>query len=118
MTILLKNGQLHEVNYHSAPNAWGKTWQLYIDSGILPGSFGEALLRNDLVGAVRFADHININLIPEHVMWLFSNAPANCWGSVEKVNNWIMKKRVENDPHRSAACGIAWDLARTNLQDG
>ena len=64
-------------------------FQRYVEFRISPGSFLTAVLCNDLKGAVGSADSTNINLIPEYVSFLYNNAPSTCWGSVEKVQNWL-----------------------------
>jgi hypothetical protein len=80
-----------ETDYASAPNGFGDTWKRYIEHGIQPGSFGAALVKNDLVGAVGSADPDNIKLIPSHMMWLWNNAPMHCWGSEEAYNQWVAR---------------------------
>ena len=75
--------------YSEAPNDWGDVWQRYVEHRISPGSFGEALLCNDLKMAVMCADHININLIGEHVAWMLNNLPHTCWGSQDKYERWV-----------------------------
>lgn len=76
------------IDYSTAPNNFGDTWQYYMERGISPGSFGEALLCNDLVDAVHRADWINKDLIPQHVMWLWDNLPYEAWGSKEAYEKW------------------------------
>jgi hypothetical protein len=61
----------------------------YIERGIPPGSFLEAVLSNDLKGAVGRADHINRERIGDYVRFLYNDAPAGCWGSPEAVSDWI-----------------------------
>jgi hypothetical protein len=77
-----------DINYESAPNNFGDSWQRYVEHGIPPGSFGEALLCNRLREAFGCADHININLIPQHVQWLWDNLPFEAWGSDEAFQAW------------------------------
>lgn len=62
---------------------------LYIHKGILPGSFLQAVLRNDLQDACARADDINRRYLWNIVAWLYNHAPANCWGSPEKVAAWV-----------------------------
>ena len=61
---------------------------LWVNKGILPGSFGTALLLNSLSGAVMAADARNRIRIPEWVEWCYWNLPSSCWGSEEKVLAW------------------------------
>ncbi|CAB4131477.1 hypothetical protein UFOVP276_218 [uncultured Caudovirales phage] len=64
----------------------------YIDHHILPGSFLEAVLSNDLKEACSRADSTNIRLLPVYVAYLWNYAPARCWGSPEKVEEWLSRK--------------------------
>ena len=60
----------------------------WITLGIRPGSFGMACLENKLVQAFSHADEINTERMLDWATWLYGYAPADCWGSPEKVNAW------------------------------
>ena len=60
----------------------------YIVSGTLPNPFLRAILCNDLRETYFRADHNNIKLIYEWVTWWWGNAPAQCWGSSDKMRGW------------------------------
>ena len=60
----------------------------YIQNGILPGSFLEAVLSNNLRDAVARADDINRDALPDYVRFLYNHAPSFCWGSPEAVEEW------------------------------
>ena len=77
------------IDYDDAPNGWGPVWKRYVEHRLNPGSFGAALLCNDLVMAVMCADHINIGLIGEHVSWMINNLPPESYGSLEKYERWV-----------------------------
>lgn len=66
----------------------GDSMHLWVNKGILPGSFGTALLMNNLTGVVKAADAYNRARIVEWVEWCYWNLPSNCWGSEEKVLAW------------------------------
>ena len=61
----------------------------YVKDKIPTGGFLEAVLSNDLVGAVGRADSINIQRIPEIVKYIYNNLPSNCWGDSETVSKWL-----------------------------
>lgn len=67
---------------------------LWIEKGIYPGSFGTAVIENDLKGAVGRADNINRECLHSIVAWFYNYAPAGCWGSVENVKDWEEKRRA------------------------
>ena len=63
-------------------------FKLWIEHAISPGSFGMAVLSNDLTNAINFADSINKWHLNGIVSWLFYYAPSECWGSPDCVKNW------------------------------
>lgn len=60
--------------------------KMYIDHGIMPGSFLAAVLTNDLFGAMGFADSYNRATIFQITSYIYNNLPSDSWGSVEKVS--------------------------------
>ena len=54
-----------------------------------PGDFLMAVLRNNLREAIERADDENIDHLPAYMALLYNEAPSQCWGSKEKVNNWL-----------------------------
>jgi len=67
----------------------------YVEHGIEPGSFLKAVLCNDLVDACGRADVYNRRKLFEYVEWLYNEAPADCWGSEEKVLKWTRSREGE-----------------------
>jgi len=57
------------------------------------GSFLTAILCNDLRQACNKADETNKHLIWEYVYFLFNHAPMGCWGSEERVAEWLESGR-------------------------
>ena len=60
----------------------------WITDGIKPGSFLHAVLRNDLIDAVNFADEENRPLLREYTLFLYNYAPMGCWGAEHRVRHW------------------------------
>lgn len=61
----------------------------HIEAGEDPWDpFFDALLGNDLNGAVLSADDENLVALPHIVGWLYNYAPSECMGSIEKVREW------------------------------
>ena len=61
----------------------------YIVEGVPTGGFLHAILSNDLKRACNAADEANQLAIYDYVFFLHNNAPAACWGSPERVANWM-----------------------------
>lgn len=65
--------------------------QRWIEHGIPGGGFLDAVLRNDLSGAVGRADSRALENIPHIVAYLYNDCPSGCWGSDERVKMWAAK---------------------------
>lgn len=63
--------------------------QRYIENRIEPGSFLKAVLCNDLMEAMGWADDINRHRVFGICMWLYNYAPPACYGSPENVRAWL-----------------------------
>jgi hypothetical protein len=63
----------------------------YIEHGIIPGRFLQAVICNDLQAACGQADDINIYLLPAYVGYFYNHAPAKCWGSPKIMKAWNKK---------------------------
>ena len=75
-------------DYH-IPRRMGPAIVNYIDNHIMPGSFLQAVFKNDLFDAVGRADWENIDDLVAYVSYLYNEAPSPCWGSPEKVKEWV-----------------------------
>lgn len=64
----------------------------YVERRIPTGDFLYAVLTNNLFEAYSRADQSNTNAMKEIVIYIYNYIPAICWGSVEKVNNWLNHK--------------------------
>lgn len=53
------------------------------------GGFLQAVLENDLFGAVARADFVNRGLIPDIVAYIYTELPSICWGSPKAVKDWL-----------------------------
>ena len=68
--------------------------QRYIEHGVIPGDFLQAVISNDLKESFGKADIHNRERMFDIVSWFYNNAPAECWGSKEKMIAWseMMRK--------------------------
>lgn len=60
----------------------------WIQYAIVPGSFLQAIIKNDLSDAVGQADDENLKNLPAYVGYFYNEAPSQCWGSVDKFEEW------------------------------
>lgn len=78
-----------DFHYEILPEHMREGMKLYLEHGIEPGSFGVAVLCNDLVGAFGAADRINTSFMEDWARWLYNHCPSSARGSTEQVRRWI-----------------------------
>ena len=61
----------------------------YVQQRVPTGSFLQAVLSNDLRGALGQADEDNRRDLFEIVAYCYNEIPGVCWGSPEKVDQWL-----------------------------
>ena len=84
---------LSDIDYESAPNNLGGGFQRYVEQGIEPGSFMQAVLENNLRESFGRADIHNRLALFSIVSWCYNNLPNTCWGSPERVKTWMEERR-------------------------
>jgi hypothetical protein len=86
---------MSEINYSILPEHMREGMERYIEHGIRPGDFLYLILCNDFVHALCHADSINTARIVDYAQFLYLELPAVCWGSREKVENWMNAHRPD-----------------------
>lgn len=73
-------------------------FKLWIEQAIPPGSYGQAVLSNDLKAACAKADIVNRHHIFSTVSWLWNYAPSGSWGCIDAVSTWkgLLSYNTEN----------------------
>lgn len=79
------------IDYSMLPEHMRESTKLYIEKGIMPGSFLEAVMSNNLVEAFERADPINRSAMYQWAKFLYNEAPAGCWGFNQRVYQWVQK---------------------------
>ena len=77
-----------DINYDKLPEHMQAGARGYIESGGYIGGFLTALFSNNLVKTYGKADGDNKEAMSVWVDFLYWEAPAPCWGSIEKVTKW------------------------------
>lgn len=88
------SGRIEE-HIHLLPEHIRDSMRLYVFEKLEPGGFLTAILANDLKGAVMRADSINKMSIPQYVEFCTWALPMACWGSYEKVSQWLKPEEAE-----------------------
>jgi len=91
-----------QIDYSILPEHMQGGMQRYIEQGINPGDFLYLILCNDFVHALGHADMINTARIVDYAKFLYLEVPTACWGSREKVDNWIAahEERRKNESNQ------------------
>ena len=77
-----------KIQYGLLPEHDREGARLYVEEGILPGSFLSACFANELVEALGCADEKNRFAIFDICSWLYNEVPLACRGSREKMKKW------------------------------
>lgn len=83
------------INYDQLPQHIRGSMRRYIESGIEPGGFLMAVLCNDLMGAMGKADDVNRERLWDICGFLYNEAPATCFGSIEAFLSWVDRGGME-----------------------
>uniref|UniRef100_A0A6H1ZC41 Uncharacterized protein n=1 Tax=viral metagenome TaxID=1070528 RepID=A0A6H1ZC41_9ZZZZ len=69
----------------------------YVENRGPVGDFLRAVLENNLVLSFGYADDDNRRDLQEIVRYVYNEFPADCWGSCEKVNNWLNQPQKQKE---------------------
>lgn len=64
----------------------------YLVDRVQPGDFLSSIITNDLKSACHYADANNMWLIPVYVAFFYNQAPSTCWGSKERMEQWLSER--------------------------
>ena len=82
------------ISYSGLPSALQYGMRLYLERGILPGSFLVAVIRNDFMQATLRADATNQPLLRSIALWFSNHAPRESYGSPETAQAWLNPRRL------------------------
>ncbi len=85
----MTNQLTFEGEYEQVPEHLREGLVAYVTDHRYPGGFLEAVLTNDLRKSVDRGDEKSLAGLKYVVMWLFNRAPSGCWGSQEKMGDWL-----------------------------
>lgn len=79
-------------NYKVIPASTRESLDQYNKHHLPVGGFLSAVLSNDLYGAFARADDGNLAALGEIVCYCYWEIPSQCWGSPEKVRDWLREE--------------------------
>ena len=77
------------MNYELIPEHCRESVRAYIEERHPIGGFLTAVFSNDLVLAHGTADSTNLAALHDYCNFLYNEAPSSCWGSKDKVFDWL-----------------------------
>jgi len=90
-------GKAYEFQEFYIPERMMPGIKRYLEHGIKPGRFLSAIIQNNLSQTVGQADSENLRNIPAYAAYFYNECSLDCWGSPQKMNQWIEKfKKVSN----------------------
>ena len=75
----------------------------YVEKGFTPGGFLTSVICNDLCSSVFRSDDENLHNLPAFVAYFANETPGTCWGSYEKMQQWLNKDQRSIDEDIAAA---------------
>lgn len=81
--------------YEEIPALAQEGLKRYVFDRAPTGSFLRAVLENDLTTAATKADAANLPLLKTYSLWLINRAPSGCYGSPEKVAEWLSAAKTK-----------------------
>ena len=75
--------------YPKAPLPVLEAIHRYATKGYLPGSFTTAVLENNLVNAMAYADKDSKAGLEDIISFCKYEIPSRCWGSEKRVEFWV-----------------------------
>ena len=112
-----------EQRYHAAqhlyipPHLQGAL-EWYLQEGILPGGFLQAVLENKLMESFERADDISRAALPDIVHYLYNYVPLAAWGSPERVAEWTASIRSAKLNSQARRTGDPDDAQLKELREG
>ena len=77
------------LTYWAVSDEIGEVIARYMIDGLQPGGFFRSVLANDMIGAMPRSHPSNsVIALGNLCRWIFETAPAESWGSYEKVDAW------------------------------
>lgn len=76
-------------NWEIIPDYMREGIERWVNHGVPPGHFMQAILKNDLKSACGRADETNKHCLYNYVFFLYNWCPGACWGSPERYQEWF-----------------------------
>lgn len=106
-----------QLNIYIPPHLQGGLLR-YLEHGIMPGGFMQAVLENKLKESFERADDISRDALPDIVHYLYNHVPQAAWGSPERVQEWTERVRSGKLNSQARRTGDSSHAFQPELQEG
>lgn len=79
------------IDYSLLPEHIQGGMKRYIERGIIPGDFLQAVIKNNLKESFFCADDVNAKRMRDIILFMHNEAPSQCWGDKAKLQAWARK---------------------------
>jgi hypothetical protein len=86
---------VYEFQIYEIPERMRESLELYVNLGVMPGDFLQAVICNDLKKAVMYADGENMGNLPAYVNYFYNHTPHDCHGSEIIMGRWMAEKKIK-----------------------
>jgi len=80
-------------DWEKVPEGLHRGIRLWLDDGIVPGSFIRAVICNNLMDAFAFADDESRERLSSIVSFFYWSVPSHAWGSDRTFADWRDKEQ-------------------------
>lgn len=77
------------IDYNKCPPHLQGGMKRYIEEKVAPGHFLRFALENNLVQSINRADGESLGTLTALASFIYNELPTACWGSKEKVDQWL-----------------------------
>ena len=89
----------------------------YVKDKCPTGRFLRAVLSNNLFEALGTADENNREALFDIVSYIYNELPGSCWGTPEKVKQWLVSRQPAGEP-ACIICGAIIPVGMRHIHDG
>lgn len=86
-----------KLNYYGIPERMHPGIVRYVEHGVAPGHFLQAVFSNDLIEAVSRSDDQNAQMLDCYVRLMVNQFPGDSYGSKETVRQWIKRGGIKGN---------------------
>ncbi len=90
---------MYEFRHFYIPEHMMEPIKRYVENGIIPGGFLQAVICNNLHDALNRADDETLRNLPAYMAYFYNKTPMGCWGSKKKMMDW--QKGFKNEKEDS-----------------